>query len=800
MREPTESEHVTEDPRLADPEFAAEQEFLDRVYSRLDGMRRSASRVAEAYDEVGRGGTHQARLERDIALENTHRRLAVLDVGQAPLAFGRIDREIGGRPLYVGRLAVDDDEGDPLVIDWRAPVAEPFYRATPIDPMGILRRRHLLTKNGRELVGLDDEVFDATRADELGLIVKGEGALMRALDRERTGRMDDIVATIQGEQDAAVRAALPGVLVVSGGPGTGKTAVALHRAAYLLYTYRHRLASQGVLVVGPSSVFLRYIEQVLPSLGEHEVQLATIGGLKPSLRLEQEESYEASALKGDLRMAQVLARALSDRERAPRSDTLMTIDGLRLVMRRGKVAAILDRIRRRRGAHNAKRLAVERSIMDNLYARYRTALIAAHDGVMSHDDSDLDDDSGHDAAIAAALARGEAAPREWESNIRRRIRRLPEVRMLLDRIWPVITGAELVHDLFSFEPLVRSAGEGVLSKREQSFLLRERSINLRAVRWSEADVALVDEADALVGPIELAFPRISRRRGAEDREMLEAATTVISEHGLDNYTNAADVVARYRGDGDSGGVIEVPELRTFGHVIVDEAQDLTPMQWRMLARRAPNGSMTLVGDFGQASRAGAASGWDAVLKLLVQREESRLVTLSVNYRTPAEIMELANRLLAVVAPDVEPTRAVRSSGENPRIISTQDVFADAVAETRVAAARGGSVAVIAPREMRADLADALSDVGAVADVPEVLDAPIAIVSPTAAKGLEFDHVVVVEPVDLVGDDLSGLRLLYVTLSRATRSLTVLHAKALPDALAVTAGSGPSSVASSLSNS
>lgn len=775
------SDHVTDDPRLQDPEFAAEQAFLDRVYARLDGMRASARSVADAYGDVGRGGTHQARLERDIALETTTRRLAVLDIGNAPLAFGRLDRALGGEPLYVGRLAVDDDAGDPLVIDWRAPVAEPFYRATPLDPMGILRRRHLMTRNGRELVGLDDEVFDPDRADELGLSVKGEGALMRALERERTGRMADIVATIQSEQDAAVRAELPGVLVVAGGPGTGKTAVALHRAAYLLYTHRRRLAAQGVLVIGPSTVFLRYIEQVLPSLGEHEVQLATITSLKPALAAVNAEPFDTAALKGDLRMATVLRRALEDRERPPRADVLVAVDGLRLVLRRPKIAAILERSRRRRGPHNGKRLTVQRAIIDHLYGRYRTALVDAHHGVLDHHD-DLDDGSGHDASVAAMLARGEAPPPEWETEVRDRIRRHPEVRRVLERCWPVLSGAELVHDLCSFAPLVASAGRGILTAEEQALLVRPRAASVRSVSWTEADAALVDEADALVGPVELARPRRSRRRSAEERELLAAATRVIEEHGIGAYTNAADVVARYHGSGDAA-IDDVPELRTFGHVVVDEAQDLTPMQWRMLARRAPGGSLTLVGDFGQASRAGAARGWDEVLGLLPRHDEARRVTLSVNYRTPAEIMDLANRLLAAVAPDVAPTRAVRETGEHPRLVASADPLAAAIDETRRAAALGGSVAVIAPPAARGPIATALGDLGALADVPEVLDAPVAVVDPTAAKGLEFDHVVVVEPAELVTDDLAGLRLLYVTLSRATRSLTVVHSGRLPDALA-----------------
>src|SRR3989440_10818285 len=276
--------------RRAHPELAAEQRYLDRAYGRLDEMRKAASRVAEGYSEVQRGGTHQARLERDAAAANTRRRLAALNIGNAPLSFGRIDLEprsdgesAGDDRFYIGPISLTEADQTPLIVDWRAPVAEPFYRATGVEPMGVVRRRHFQTHR-RGLVGIDDEVFDAAAADEAGFTIVGEAALLAALERHRTGRMGDIVATIQAEQDEAVRAPLSGIIVVAGGPGTGKTAVALHRAAYLLYTHRQRLASRGVLLVGPSPIFLRYIDEVLPSLGEDDVQLTTVAGLKPQLR------------------------------------------------------------------------------------------------------------------------------------------------------------------------------------------------------------------------------------------------------------------------------------------------------------------------------------------------------------------------------------------------------------------------------------------------------------------------------------------------------------------------------------
>ena len=328
----------------AHPELAEEQAYIDAAYARLDAMREAAARVAAGFSEVGAGGTHQARLERDVADSVTRRRLAALDIGQAPLVFGRIDRTQqfapADRRFYIGRLAVNDEQQDPLVVDWRAPVAEPFYRATGVAPMDVVRRRHFLTRPnaGRELVGIDDEVFDRDAADAAGLSAVGEAALLAALDRARTGRMGDIVATIQAEQDEAIRADVAGPLIVSGGPGTGKTAVALHRAAYLLYTYRKRLASQGVLLVGPSPIFLRYIDQVLPSLGEDEVTLSTAAGLKPQFRVTAVDEPEVAIVKGDARMARVIAARVA-RPRAPAA------------------ARCRVRVRRHRPAHHAPRVA-----------------------------------------------------------------------------------------------------------------------------------------------------------------------------------------------------------------------------------------------------------------------------------------------------------------------------------------------------------------------------------------------------------------------------------------------------------
>ncbi len=763
-------------PSRPDPEITAEQAYLDAVYERLEAMRASASSVAEAYADVRRGGTHQARLERDIAVETTHRRLAALDIGDTPLCFGRLDLDDGGT-FYVGRLGVDDAEHTPLVVDWRAPVAEPFYRATAVAPMGVLRRRHILTRHGREVVGLDDEVFDADAIDGTELTVMGEGALFAALDRERTGRMGDIVATIQAEQDEAVRADLAGPLVVSGGPGTGKTAVALHRAAYLLYTYRRQLSGNGVLLVGPSPVFLRYIEQVLPSLGEDEVQLATVLGLKSSLGPVVPEEPATAVVKADVRMAEVLARALRDREHPPRRDVVLSLDGLRLRLSRRECRHVIERVQRKKGTHNEKRPLIERMIVDRLLAQYRNQMTRTQRELLTLDDVD----GGYDAQVARSLAQGDAPPPEWEREMRGRIRRVPEVRSLLERMWPVLSGAELVHDLFSFRGLVRSATEGVLPREMAARLERPRSASVQDVPWTDADVALVDEADARCGPVEAARPQRARRRTETDRAVADAATRTVREMGLGQYMTASDLAARFAdpAGGADGGV---PQLRTFGHVLVDEAQDLTPMQWRMLARRCPAGSYTLVGDFGQASRPGAADGWSDVLAQLTTHDAPRFVDLTVNYRTPAEIMAIANRLLGVAAPEIPPTRSVRATGVAPEFHRVDDVVATAAERAREFVAHRGTTAVIAPVGLHPAITVALRDVGAVADSPEALDAPVGVFDAFDAKGLEFDHVVVVEPADLVAPDRAGLRMLYVTITRATQTLAVVHRAPLPEAL------------------
>ena len=724
----------------AHPDLRAEQAHIDRAYARLDAMRAAAAESLQTALRHGQGGgTYQTLVERDVMVANSVQRIGQLEIGGEALCFGRIDRQTG-EAFHIGRLGVSDEDHEPLVVDWRAPAAEPFYRATGKEPLGLTRRRHFLVE-GRELLGIEDELFGGD--GELGLA--GSGALVAALERSRTGRMRDIVATVQREQDEIIRGPMAGVLVVQGGPGTGKTAVALHRAAYLLYTFRFPLERQGVLVVGPNRLFMRYIEHVLPSLGENGVELSTIGGLVSGSRSSGAEGSAAAArLKGDVRMATVLSRAVKDRQRPLREDIVVGYGSFRLRVSAAATADIVRIARRRPGPHNARRPLVERLLWQRLHDSYvaatarnrRVALrpLPDGDGFGGGDVSPSSDDGLTSAELGKA------------------VRRDPVVVEALERMWPVLTPAQLLRDLFGAPSLLRLASEGVLSHDEVRLLVRDRGVSVDDVAWTDADMPLLDEAMALLG---------SRKK----RSAVEPP-----EGGVGD-----------RGDGD---------IRTYGHIVVDEAQDLTPMQLRMLARRSLNGSMTLVGDVAQATGTWAPSSWDSVLEHLPTRRGTNVVTLSVNYRTPSEILDVAGRVLAAAIPGATPPESVRSTGELPRSVfvagggaALSDEVAGVVqAESSLVA--GGTVAVVCVASMVESVRSALGRAGVDFGEPSTrgLDAPVTLVPVDVVKGLEFDSVVVVEPSAIVAESFNGLQALYVSLTRATKRLTVVHSAPLPPEL------------------
>ena len=704
------------------PELEAEQAYVDRAYECLARTRAAATQMGSMV-EVGRGGTEQARFEREVIYDTMAHRLSQLDLGDAALCFGRIDTTLDGLrsngatavspseqgTFYIGRVAVSDGDQEPVVVDWRAPVAEPFYRATGPEPLGLLRRRHFATR-GRTVLDIDDELFgEAADSLDTDAGVQGHGALIAALTTARSGRLRDIVATIQGEQDEVIRSPLPGVLVVQGGPGTGKTVVALHRAAYLLYTHRFPLEGQGVLVVGPNRLFLGYIEQVLPSLGEAGVELAVLADLLVDpLLVRGYDTGLTARVKGDARMAKVLRRAVRDRERGLRAPLEVGFGLQTLRMDVATSERIASEARRRYRWHNAARKFVDTEVF----------------------------------AALAASGRGDLDP----AGVREQLRSNIAVREALEWMWPVLTAAQLLDDLFGSPALLAHACEGVLDGVEGDALARPRAGSGVEIAWAHDDVPLLDEARGLLGP------KPGRRR----------------DPGED-------------------------EVRTYGHIVVDEAQDLSPMQLRMLERRSLNGSMTVVGDIAQSTGQWAHQSWDEILDLLPQRRPPRRAELTIGYRLPAPNMDLAARVLRLAAPELAPPRSIRQDGDPPLIVAAdpgEGVAGAAVRATLVEldAVGVGNVAVICPPSLVVPVSEALTAAGVEHGqaTRHGLDSQVTVVPVGLVKGLELDASVVVEPAAIVAEEAQGMRSLYVALTRATKRLAVVHAEPLPEVLATPA--------------
>ena len=713
------------------PDLADEQAYIDHAYECLDTSREAAWRMRDM-TEADLGGTFQARFERNAFDEQMLKRLADLDLGAASLVFGRIDRSAESpgaiESFHIGRLAVADEDREPVVVDWRAPVAEPFYRATGRSPMGLLRRRHFVVE-GPKLLGLEDELFGeghlglghdegldgssggslvANAGDGTGL--RGYSTLLASLERGRTGTLGDIVATIQGEQDEIIRSPQHGVLVVQGGPGTGKTVVALHRAAYLLYTHRFPLEDQGVLVIGPNRVFLRYIERVLPSLGEAGVNQVVLSDLVPGVQFLRPDDRAgadttiAARVKGDVRMSDVIDQAVNERERALRNDLVIPFRTGYVRLRVDESARIVKNARRRFRRHNSGRKFVENEVWSALAATYRDP---------------------------------EVGPRQ----IKDTLRGTPEIREALDRMWPLLTPAQLLHDLFGSKALLELAARGVLDESASMSLYRPRSESVDDVRWTPADVALLDDARDVLGPK----------------------------------------------PGRDGKIDEADEIRTFGHIVIDEVQDLTPMQLKMATRRSLNGAMTIVGDLAQATGPLAPTDWDDVLDHLPDRKPSRVIGLSVGYRIPGQIMELANKVMAAATPSLRAPQSVRIGDASPRFVRASGALGAAVAdEVRSITAElpNASLGVIAPDSMIDELSEHLTAAGVNHGTATRtgLDEGVTLVPVSVVKGLELDAVVVVEPARIVADHEHGMRSLYVALTRPTQRLSVVHADDLPEPL------------------
>jgi len=734
---------VTEQP----DEIRVEQDTLDVLYARLDELRAvTRERLAEVR-RSGPSGSPQNRSERDAFATLYEDRAALLDAVEDRLCFGRLDFD-DETTRYIGRIGLTDEQHSSILTDWRAPAAQAFYRATAAQRDGVLRRRHLVT-SGRRVTGLEDEVLDLSGDAASDLNLSGEGALLAALSAGRTGRMGDIVATIQAEQDTIIRSDLQGALVVQGGPGTGKTAVALHRAAYLLYAHRRLLERSGVLLVGPSQSFLRYIDQVLPSLGETGVVSTTIADILPGIEARGTEDPKVAEIKGRSVFGAIVRRAVSARERVPAQDTRVRVDGYDLVIRRRDIRDAVAKARRHRKPHNLARVTFVREMLNRLAAQYTEQL----------------------SYSVESDERGE---------ILEELRSTKEIRVALNLAWMPMSPQKLVEDLYA-KPHRLAEAAPELSAADRAALVRAPGSP-----WTEADVPILDEAAELLGEDDQ-VARAQARQDAEQREeRLEYARQVLEGSGGNGMVSAEALADRFATSGPYLTTAERAEKDrswTFAHLVVDEAQELSAMAWRMLVRRCPTRSMTIVGDVAQTSSPAGARSWDAMLTPLL-RDSWRLTELTVNYRTPEEIASAAQRMAVEAG---LPVSRLTSAREVPAALTVHRLAADEVRARTVEIAvqllsdirsgGAGQVAVVVPAEDVADVEKRLREIPAAASAGDGL----VVASAREVKGLEFDAVVLEEPAALV-DGPGGASDLYVAMTRPTRYLHVTHSRDLPAGL------------------
>ncbi|MFD3702404.1 RNA polymerase recycling motor ATPase HelR [Nocardia sp. NPDC058658] len=708
-------------------ERTSERDYVAGLYARLDAER---ARVKGRYNAALRSKGESA-MERDNEVRALGKEVQRLDVADNGLCFGRLDSASGERS-YIGRIGLFDESNDleQLLLDWRAPAARAFYVATAANPEGMRRRRQFHTR-GRQVVDFTDEVLGRPDGSEGG----ADAALLAAVDAPRGDGMRDIVATIQAEQDEIIRLEHPGVTVIEGGPGTGKTVVALHRVAYLLYTQRRRMERQGVLVVGPNPAFLNHIAHVLPSLGETNVVFATTADLVPGLHATAEDEPEAARLKGSLRMLDILAAAIADRQRLPEAP--LTIELTDVTMRIDAATAEWARQEARESGrpHNEARAVFTEIIT---YVLTERAIARIGDGWLTRDDTEA-----------------------WEqlrADLVRELADNAEFIAALDQCWPILRPETVLSQLYSSPERLRAAGAD------------EALLRADGGAWTVSDVPLLDELVDLLGRDKAADDSAERERKAEAEYAAGVLDTLVSREDMmddedhlfaQDMLYGEDLAERFL-ERDTRELAERAAADrdwTYGHVVVDEAQELSEMDWRVLMRRCPSRSFTIVGDLAQRRSAAGATSWGAMMEPYVP---GRWIyrSLTVNYRTPAEIMAVAADVLAEFAPDVRPPDSVRSCGVAPwsrRV--TADELPSAIEEfVRDEAGREGTSIVIGPP-----------------GVPGTVPA-------SETKGLEFDAVLVVDPQLILADGPRGAAELYVALTRATQRLGVLHQGPLPESL------------------
>lgn len=734
-------------------ELASERKYVARLYARLDQLRDAAQAELEQVRRVNAGGTHQNRTERDAFARIYEDRVTQLRDIDERLAFGRlelVDPDEGATHRYIGRIGLRDADQVPLLLDWRVPQARAFYQATAATPLGVRARRHLQSK-GREIVRIDDEIFDREllEGDTTGL--QGEAALLAALTAQRTGRMGDIVATIQGEQDRIIRSELRGVLVVQGGPGTGKTAVALHRAAYLLYSHRERLASSGVLIVGPSRSFLQYIESVLPSLGETGVVLSSVGSLYPGIEATQDDAPATAVLKGAAEMAALIGRAVRSRQKVPTEPQVVEVNNEKLVVQPELIRAAMNRAWETRKQHNVARATFNNAALSSLARVLAEQLREQGNTIDEQDQRYLRDD----------------------------LRNSYDVKVVLNTAWLPLTPEKLLQDLYARPQWLASLTPG-WSAEKRALLLRDRS-----APFTISDVPLLDEAAELLGEVESKNEAERREQNQQRKRDLENAEQAIRNMGVEGMISADSLADNFEPGALRATTAELAAADrtwTFGHIVVDEAQELSPMQWRLLQRKGPQRSFTIVGDVAQASAAAGATTWDDALASF-GRDNWRLEELTVNYRTPSQIAAVAESMAIAHGLAITRSSAVRDSEWPVAVHRTADAAATLleVLSTERALDPTGTTAVIASSSQVDGLFEALGS--ALGDSagrgPAGLTRPIAFMTPADVKGLEFDTAIVVEPSLIISEIERGAAALYVSLTRPTQRLHLVTTAELP---------------------
>jgi DNA helicase IV len=758
-----------------------EQQAVTRAYTRLDALRENTRQRLDAVRAAGSHGSPTMRTERDSFATMYEDRLTGLRAVEDRLVFGRLDDNVGEK-RYIGRIGLLDDNHESILTDWRAEAARPFYEATPSHHGNIAMRRHITLKF-REVVGIEDEVLDVDSAhvgaaEEAGTLA-GEGALIASLNSKRTGKMSDIVETIQSEQDRIIRAPLERAIVVQGGPGTGKTAVALHRAAYLLYTHRRQLERSGVLIVGPSPAFLRYIDQVLPSLGETGVVSRTIGDLVPGNPAIATDNPLAAKLKGQRRMANAVANAVAARERIPQHLPTVKINGMNVPMLKTDVVQALDDAKRTRSPHNKARETFIKSVLSAMRNRYVEQL----------------DYTPDQAEISDAV---------------NQLKLNDDIRIALNLAWLPMTGPWLIDQMFS-KPKQLQRFAPWLTTDEVQVLTRPKGSPLTV-----SDIPLLDEALELLGP----DPKITARQEAEKAQRAadeQFANDTLAQAGIGSGIVTSSMLL----DNINGLDSEMIAQRaandrewTYGHIVVDEAQELTAMDWRMLMRRCPSRSFTIVGDVAQTSALGGTRRWEKRMDALFGPEGWDLNELTINYRNPEQVSELSSRFAQNEGLYISTTKAVRDMpgsvrrvtidhgpAENTALLDTIGQQTSRLVEQFISQDGTGRLAIIAPLALADSIRNKVygslsADFGV--DKAKMLtgrrvmtagktnsdttlkqgnDAPVSICDTQMVKGLEYDAVVLVQP-GAIGQEAPSQRSaasdLYVSMTRPTQQLVIVR--------------------------